>query len=239
MVFPLYDDNPFRQARVPYVTWGLIIINIVTFLAMVGSSQAQQNWIVFAYAVTPAAITGTFAAHNIGWADLGLLTGMFLHAGWGHLLGNMIYLWVFGDDIEDALGPLRFLLFYLLAGVAAALVFVAVNPNSATPLIGASGAISGVLVAYLMVRPCAKVSVFVLRAVVRMPAYLVIGGWVVLQAISTLSKPDDSVAYLAHIGGFGAGAVLFLLMRPRAVKLFECRSIVPWGDNPGGQNTLT
>ncbi len=136
------------------------------FLAMVASSQAQQSWIVFAYAVTPAAVTGTFAAHKIGWADLGLLTGMFLHAGWGHLLGNMIYLWVFGDDIEDALGPVRFLLFYLLAGVAAALVFVAVNPYSPTPLVGASGAISGVLAAYLMLRPCAKVSVFVLRVVV-------------------------------------------------------------------------
>ncbi len=156
----------------PYVTWGLIVINVVTFLAMAGSSQAQQSWIVFAYAVTPAAITGALAAHKIGWADLGLLTGMFLHAGWGHLLGNMIYLWVFGDDIEDALGPVRFLLFYLLAGIAAALVFVAVNPYSPTPLVGASGAISGVLAAYLMLRPCAKVSVFVLRVVVRVRCLL-------------------------------------------------------------------
>jgi rhomboid family protein len=224
VVFPLYDENPFKQARVPYVTWGLIAINVVTFVAVLSTSDSQQTWIVMAYGVVPALITGSAAAHAIGWPEVTLLSSMFLHAGWAHLLGNMIYLWVFGDDIEDALGPVRFLLFYLLAGVAAALVFVAVNPDSGTPLIGASGAISGVLAAYLMLRPCAKVSVFVLRVVVRMRSYWVIGGWALLQFLSVAEKASDGVAYLAHVGGLAAGALLFFVLRPAGTPLFECVS---------------
>lgn len=147
---------------------------------------------------------------------------MFLHGGWEHILGNMIYLWVFGDDIEDALGPLRFLAFYLLTGIGAGLFFAYLNPKSTMPLIGASGAISGILAAYLLLRPCAKVSVFVLRFVVRVRAYWVIGGWVLLQLYQIASQNDDGVAYVAHGGGLIAGALLFLVMRPAGVRLFEC-----------------
>jgi membrane associated rhomboid family serine protease len=136
---------------------------------------------------------------------------MFLHGGWAHLLGNMVYLWVFGDDIEDALGPMRFLAFYLLAGIASALFYACLNWKSTMPLVGASGAISGILAAYLLLRPCAKVSVFVLRIVVRVRAYWVIGGWVLLQVYQIAIQADDGVAYVAHGGGliavsvFGAG----------------------------------
>ena len=127
-----------------------------------------------------------------------------MQGGWDHLLGNMIYLWVFGDDIEEAFGPIRYLAFYLLSGVLAALAFVAFNIHSTVPLVGASGAISGVLAAYLMIRPCARVSVFVLRMVVRIRAFWAVGLWVLMQLFFlVLNDKDDNVAYLAHVGGLG------------------------------------
>ena len=140
MVFPLYDDNPFRHATMPYATWGLIALNVVLFLLMLATPADQQTRVVLGYAVVPAQLTGTFSSYTIGWPELTLLTGLFLHAGWQHLLGNMVYLWVFGDDIEEALGPLRFLAFYVLAGIASTLVYVAFNTHSTAPLVGASGA---------------------------------------------------------------------------------------------------
>jgi len=220
VVFPLYDENPFKLPVPPYVTWGLIAVNVFIFLAMLGS--ANQESLVMSFALVPALFTETTATHLVGWPDVTLVTGIFLHGGWEHLLGNMVYLWVFGDDIEEVLGRFRYLLFYLLAGIAASLAYVALNPNSGVPLVGASGAISGVLAAYLMVRPCAKVTVFVLRIVVRVRAYWVIGGWGLLQLFMLAGKTDDGVAYLAHIGGLFAGALLFMVMRPNGVKLFEC-----------------
>jgi membrane associated rhomboid family serine protease len=222
VVFPLYDDNPFTLPRPPYVTWTLIAINVAVFLMTVRLPEARQIEIATFYGVVPAMVTQSVIYHHVGFADLGLLTGMFLHASWGHILGNMIYLWVFGDDIEEAFGPLRFLAFYLLAGIASALAFVIVDPNGGMPLIGASGAISGVLAGYLMLRPCAKVLVFVLRIVVRLRAYWVIGAWAVLQFLSLASQPDDGVAYIAHVGGLAAGVGLFLLLRPAGLKLFDC-----------------
>jgi membrane associated rhomboid family serine protease len=221
MVFPLYDENPFKLPRRPFVTWGLIATNIIIFLIELGSNDASQA-ILASFAANPAVITRDIHATGLVPPELTLVTSMFLHGGWEHLLGNMIYLWVFGDDIEEALGPVRFLVFYLLCGIAAALVFVAFNLHSTTLLIGASGAISGVLAAYLLLRPCAKVSVFVLRVVVRVRAYWVIGGWALLQLFYVSQHADDGVAYLAHVGGLVAGAILFLVMRPSGVKLFEC-----------------
>jgi membrane associated rhomboid family serine protease len=222
MVFPLYDDNPFKRARVPYVTWGLIVLNVGIFLFEVGATDDATKALLASFAATPAAIT--HQAPAAGWLppELTLISYMFLHGGWEHILGNMIYLWVFGDDIEDALGPLRFLAFYLLTGIGAGLFFAFLNQKSTMPLIGASGAISGILAAYLLLRPCAKVSVFVLRFVVRVRAYWVIGGWVLLQLYQIASQTDDGVAYVAHGGGLIAGAILFLLMRPAGVRLFEC-----------------
>jgi len=123
MVFPLYDDNPFKLPVPPYATWALIAINVLIFMLTIGSSEGVQAYITVSYAVTPVVVT-----HSVGWSDLTLVTGMFLHGGWEHLLGNMVYLWVFGDDIEEALGPFRFVLFYLLAGVGASIAYVALNP---------------------------------------------------------------------------------------------------------------
>jgi membrane associated rhomboid family serine protease len=142
--------------------------------------------------------------------------------GWEHLLGNMVYLWVFGDDIEEALGPVRFILFYLLCGIAAALAYSLLDIHSRTTLVGASGAIAGILAAYLLLRPCAKVSVFVLRIVVRVRAYWVIGGWGLLQAYLLAQRPNDDVAYSAHVAGLIVGAALFVWLRPAGVQLLEC-----------------
>jgi membrane associated rhomboid family serine protease len=223
MVFPLYDDNPFGRAKPPYVTWGLIVLNVVIFFFEIRGSDAGARAMLASLGATPALVAHQMpAAGQLLPPELTLITYMFVHGGWEHILGNMIYLWVFGDDIEDALGPLRFLAFYLLTGIAAALFFVVLNVKSTTPLVGASGAISGVLAAYLLLRPCAKVSVFVLRIVVRVRAYWVIGGWILLQLYQIANQANDGVAYVAHGGGLLAGAVLFLLMRPAGVHLLEC-----------------
>jgi membrane associated rhomboid family serine protease len=222
MVFPLYDDNPFNRPTPPYVTWGLIAVNVVIFLVGVTSTDVTAAAMLASYGATPAAVVHHVPQTGQLPPELTLVSYMFLHGGWEHILGNMVYLWVFGDDIEDALGPVRFIAFYLLTGIAAALFFIFLNMNSTTPLVGASGAVSGILAAYLLLRPCAKVSVFVLRAVVRVRAYWVIGGWVLFQLYQIASQPNDNVAYLAHAGGLIAGALLFLVMRPARVALLEC-----------------
>jgi rhomboid family protein len=167
MVFPLYDDNPLKLPVQPFATWGLIALNVLIYLIQVSADGATAQAIVAGFGATPAALIREVPTTGVLPPEATLVTSMFLHGGWDHLLGNMIYLFVFGDDIEEALGWLRFLVFYLACGVLAALGFVALNIHSTNPLVGASGAISGVLAAYLMVRPCAKVTVFVLRTVVR------------------------------------------------------------------------
>jgi membrane associated rhomboid family serine protease len=220
MVIPLYDKDPFEAPYRPYVTWSLIALNLLAFFAELASPDTDA--VTAAWGVTPTAITS--ASVVAPWhAYATLFTGMFLHGGWLHLLGNMIYLQVFGDDIEEALGRGRFLFFYLLCGLFAALAYVASNASSSEPMVGASGAISGVLAAYLMLKPCAKVTVLLFWRPVRLQAMWVIGLWVGLQLFGIVAaSTDDEVAYSAHFGGLIAGAVLFLLLRPSGVGLFEC-----------------
>jgi membrane associated rhomboid family serine protease len=222
MVFPLYDDNPFKRARVPFVTWGLLVLNVAVFLYQVSASEVEIRAMLASFGATPAAVLRNAPQGGQLPPEATLVTYMFLHGGWEHILGNMIYLWVFGDDIEDALGPLRFILFYLATGIASGLGFAALNPDSTTPLVGASGAISGILAAYLLLRPCAKVSIFFLRMIIRVRAYWVIGGWIVLQLVYIASQTQDGVAYSAHGAGLVAGALLFLLLRPAGVPLLQC-----------------
>jgi membrane associated rhomboid family serine protease len=222
MVLPLYDDNPFTKPTVPVVTWGLIAINVLVFLLQEGAPEETVQWMTVSFGFTPSAF-----AHDAPQAGplppaLTLLTSMFIHGGWGHLLGNMLYLFIFGDDIEEALGRLRFIVFYLAGGVIATLGYYALDVHSGVTLIGASGAISAILSAYLMLRPCAKVTALVLRVIVRVRAYWVIGGWIMLQLVSLVAGEKDGVAYMAHGGGLVAGVVLFVLMRPDGVSLFEC-----------------
>jgi membrane associated rhomboid family serine protease len=218
MVFPLYDDNPFKLPVRPIVTWLLILANILVFLVEAGSSDAETLGIVNAFGVTPAALLGGVTPAPV----LTLVTYMFLHADTGHIFGNMVFLWVFGDDVEEALGRRRFLLFYLLCGIIGALAFVASDPTFAGPLIGASGAISGVIVAYVMWRPCAKVTVLFGIIPLRISAFWVIGAFVLTQLWNLEQTGKSDVAYWCHLGGMLAGAVLFPIMRRPGVQLFEC-----------------
>jgi len=228
MVMPLWDDNPLKLPKWPIVTWGLIAANIAVFVFQLVTPQPE--YLSFAFGVTPANITGVPITKMPVPPYVTLVTSQFLHADILHLLGNMVFLGIFGDDVEEAMGSLRFIGFYLTCGIAAGLAFTASTPHSMLPLIGASGAIAGVLAAYLMFRPCQKVLVFipyfivwfVLRPITRLDAVWVLGGWVLIQLWHISVQSQDNVAYMAHVGGFAAGAVLFPLLRYRTVRLFEC-----------------
>jgi membrane associated rhomboid family serine protease len=204
-MFPLRDHNP--SGRTPLVTYALIVANVAVFLAMLPLYQSPEriNAFIAAWGLVPA--TGSAANY---------LTSMFLHGGLMHLLGNMLFLWVFGDNMEDALGHLMFLGFYLASGVASAAAQVAADPASTIPMVGASGAIAGVMGGYLLLFPRARVDVlFIIVFLVRVipiPAWIVLGVWFALQLFSGATTPTDGggVAYWAHAGGFLAGLGLTL-----------------------------
>ena len=202
-MFPLGDDNTGRRI-VPVVTYALIAINVLFFFVeMSGGEAFVQNW-----SIIPRELTANPAGELVT-----LFTAMFMHAGWLHLLGNMLYLWIFGDNVEDRMGHAKFLIFYLLCGLAATFAQVLVNPDSNVPNLGASGAIAGVLGAYLFMFPGSRVRVMMGRAIIPMPALVVIGFWALLQVFGSFSQTGDTggVAYMAHIGGFVAGLVLVML----------------------------
>lgn len=217
MVLPIYDDNPFKLPVKPVVTWLLILTNILVFLVEVGGSDAETDAIVNAFGVTPVSLLDTAPPPVFT-----VFTYMFLHADMGHIFGNMIFLWVFGDDVEEVLGRARFLLFYLLCGMVGGLAFVASDPGFSGPLIGASGAIAGVIIAYAMWRPCARITVLVAVIPLRIPAYWVIGLFVGTQLINLESAGKSEVAYWAHLGGMIAGGILFPLLKRPGYRLFEC-----------------
>ena len=208
MLFPIGDDNSSRRA-VPVVTYGLIALNILFFFVELnGGEPFIQRWSVIPRRLVndPAGDIPT------------IFTSMFMHGGWMHLLGNMLYLWIFGDNVEDKLGSLKFLIFYLVCGIAATVAQVAVNPNSGIPNLGASGAIAGILGAYLVMFPQGQVRVLMGRAVTNLPAIVVIGLWIVLQFINGIgaianTAETGGVAYMAHIGGFVAGLALAFVFR--------------------------
>ena len=228
MFIPLRDDNSLKSIPFQYVTVGLIAVNILVFLLEVsGLSHAA----VASFAVTPRELLGGTALlapssfSEDGYAigeEATLLTYMFFHADVFHLVGNMLFLWVFGDNVEDAMGHLRFLVFYLACGVFAALFHAWMLPDSDLPLIGASGAVAGVIAAYLMLHP--KVGVWVLAFKViplRITAGLALGVWIALQVVMVAMPDMGPVAWWAHIGGLIAGAVLILFLRRPGVPLFD------------------
>jgi membrane associated rhomboid family serine protease len=227
MVVPLYDDNPFTPPVKPVVTWGLIALNLAILLYEVGASQLALDRIIDSFSLVPAAFIGDTGAR--GWvpAFLTIITYQFFHADITHVVGNMIFLWVFGDDIERVLGRGRYLAFYLLCGVIGGLVFVANDPHSTIELIGASGAVAGVVVGYVMLRPCAKITVLLGVIPLRISAYWVVGLFVVSQLWNLGASSKSEVAYWCHFGGMLGGAVLFPLLKPRAVRLFQCLQPVP------------
>ena len=216
-MFPLGDDNSQRRSF-PVITLALIALNVLVFLVELNAGQAFiQQW---AFVPRRFAADPTEQVHTI-------FTGMFMHGGWLHLLGNMLYLWIFGDNIEDEFGSLKFLLSYLLCGVAATMAQFYMNTRSNIPNVGASGAIAGVLGAYLIMFPSARVRVLVYNQVVALPALIVLGMWIALQLFSTVGSiastnqttEQGGVAYMAHVGGFVAGIALAFLFGGRRKTL--------------------
>jgi membrane associated rhomboid family serine protease len=207
-MLPIGDDNTSRRT-VPVVTYALVALNLLFFLVELSGGEP--------FIVRWAFVPRRFLANPVGDV-LTLFTSMFMHAGWAHFLGNMLYLWIFGDNVEDRFGHVKFMIFYLLCGIAATLAQMAFNAGSNVPNLGASGAIAGVLGAYILLFPRGQVRVLLGRGVVPMPALAVIGFWIVLQfasGIGSIAATADKggVAYMAHIGGFIAGFVLTFLFR--------------------------
>jgi len=219
----LKDDIPSQ--RFPFVTYGLIAVNVVVFLFEATMSPQQLQAFVELVAVVPAEYTAFLRGELVPLLKLLLapFASMFLHGGWMHLIGNMWFLHLFGDNVEDAMGHFRYLLFYLLTGLAATAAHILVNPLSPIPIIGASGAISGVVGAYFLLFPNARVltlvPLFLLVDIVLMPAFVFIGLWFLFQfwsGLFSLAVPHvGGVAWWAHIGGFLAGVVLASFLRER------------------------
>jgi membrane associated rhomboid family serine protease len=221
----------------PVVTWCLIAANLAIYFYEIAASQLALDRMLDTFSLTPAAFTGDMGAR--GWlpAWATVITYQFFHADIAHIVGNMVFLWVFGDDIERAVGRRRFLAFYLLCGVVGGLAFVANDPHSQIELIGASGAIAGVVVAYVMLRPCAKITVLLGIIPLRISAYWVVGLFVLTQLWNLGASSKSEVAYWAHFGGMLAGGLLFPLIKPSQVKLFQCMqpmpdTVVQIGPNP-------
>jgi membrane associated rhomboid family serine protease len=208
-MLPIGDDDSARRTT-PVVTYALIAINVLFFLVELSAGDAFiERW-----SVVPRRLLA-----NPGADFITIFTAMFMHAGWMHLLGNMLYLWIFGDNVEDRLGHTKYLIFYLLCGIAATFAQVLVDPRSNVPNLGASGAIAGVLGAYLLMFPRGSVRVLMGRGIIPMPALIVIGFWAVLQFLSgfgaiatTEQTAGGGVAYMAHVGGFIAGMILAVIM---------------------------
>jgi len=229
---PLYDDNPI--GRTPVVTYTLIGMCIGAFLWQLGQ---DPEVVAYRFGMVPAVLLGDRQlppglAIIPPWATL--LTSMFLHGGWAHLGGNMVFLWIFGNNVEDLLGRLRFIVLYLGSGIAAALMQALSATHSQVPMLGASGAIAGVLGAYLMIYPRANVHCFIwiviFFRILTIPAWILLGLWFAVQLISGLAAGSAApgVAFWAHVGGFVTGIALFLLLRPRQVRLLQAQKTPIW-----------
>ena len=231
-MFPLRDENPTEL--IPFVTFALIVANVAVWVLVQGAGSGQlflQS--LCEYGAIPAEVTGSIpegstvslgpgATCRVGGLGAGsVLTSMFMHGGWGHLIGNMWFLWVFGNNIEDSMGHLRYLVFYLLTGVLAAGAHIVTDPGSTIPTVGASGAISGIMGAYIVLYPKVRVLTWIIIRVVALPAWVLLAYWFFLQVMGSRAAAagqGGGVAFWAHIGGFVAGVLL--------VKLFEKRKLV-------------
>ena len=212
-MIPLRDENPTQIT--PWVTWTLVAVNVLVYVyqsLLIGRGEEVYLNFVQALALHPNyLLSPTLWASMPVPAPLTIFTSMFVHAGLWHLLGNMIYLWIFGDNVEEAMGHIRYLVFYLLCGVAAALTQVVFSLGSSTPMVGASGAIAGILGAYLVLHPRAQILTFVFLfifiRVMYLPAIVLLGIWFAMQIISAVGG-GPGVAWYAHIGGFVAGIIM-------------------------------
>ncbi len=229
-MIPIHDDNPSRIT--PWVTWSVMGACTLVYLWQVGHGPREQQALVYGLGLVPGVLIGDLALPPDLYrvpAVLTVFTSMFLHGGLLHLLGNMLYLWIFGNNIEDAMGHVRYGLFYLLCGLGAALAQALPNPDSQIPMIGASGAISGVLGAYLVLFPHARVLVAIPFGfyvhTIYLPAVLVLGFWFALQLFSSAgtNPAAGGVAFFAHVGGFLSGMALIPVFRYRHVRLWQGR----------------
>lgn len=224
-MIPLRDST--RSRTTPWVTWLLIAVNVLVFLYELGLRPKEQAVLSAIYGVVPArySLPG-FPAGQAG-LFLPLVTAMFLHGGWLHVLSNMLFLWVFGDNVEDRLGHMRYLLFYLGVGIIGSISHVLANPTSEVPIIGASGAIAGILGAYIVTFPKARVLALVpiifFFTLVEIPAVIFLALWFVLQIFNgtaSLGGAANPVAWWAHIGGFVAGAILIKIVAPKKISWY-------------------
>ncbi len=225
-LLPLKDDNPLKRIAYQYVTLALIVANVAVFfwqLSLTGSPGAD----LYGLGTIPAVL---FGARQLPPelvavpAPVTLVTSLFLHGGWMHLIMNMLFLWIFGDNVEDAMGHMRFFAFYMVCGIAGGLAQSLADPGSTVPIVGASSAISGVLGAYLVLHPKARVLVLLFFFPLRLPAVVVLGTWIGVQILNAWGGTGieaGGVARWAHIGGFMIGALLILPMRRQGVPLFD------------------
>jgi membrane associated rhomboid family serine protease len=234
-VIPLHDDTPTQST--PFVTFALIISCVLVFLYEVRLPEPVAEAFIYRYGAIPAVVFGrsSLPIEPAIPAYLTILTSMFLHGGWMHLIGNMLYLWIFGNNVEDVMGPVKFTIFYITCGVLAAFSHALIDPSSGLPMVGASGAISGVLGAYLLLFPRAQVLVLlplgIVSRVMYVPAALVLGLWFVMQLLSgsiSLGQTGGGVAFFAHIGGFLAGMALIGLFKRPDVPFFAPRRHASW-----------
>ena len=235
MFLPYADDNP--HTITPVVNYAFIALNVAVFLWQLSLGEVGGQAAIFTFGMIPARLFGamtTTPTLDAVPAWMTLFTSMFMHGGFMHIAGNMLYLWIFGDNIEASLGRVRYVIFYLLTGVAAALSQAFMAPDSHVPMVGASGAISGVLGAYLVLHPRANVRVFVWLFIYmarwNIPAFIVLGIWFVMQLLSSASPSsgEAGVAFTAHIGGFIAGTAAVLFFKKRSVPAFDASHSRPF-----------
>ncbi len=228
MFIPLHDGVKLIFLKRPFVTLGLIACNIAVYAFTFVFVPAPDESLNLSFGLIPSVLTGRAAIApelQLVPAILTPVTSMFLHAGFWHLVANMLFLWVFGDNVEDAMGSVRFLGFYLACGALAGLLFVIIAPDSRSPLIGASGAVSGVASAYLLLYPRARIIGLLLNWIpLAAPAILAIGLWIMFQLVSASLSADPAVAWWAHVGGIVAGLILAPLFKRSDVPLFGGRT---------------
>jgi len=238
MFLPLHDRNPIKHIKFPYVTYGLIALNLLCFLLQSVQSENGFNATAASLGVIPIELLGTIPGNGVPewWT---LITYQFLHGDWLHVLSNMLFLWIFGDNVEDRMGHGRFIVFYLLCGTVAAIAHVMSEPGSPLPTIGASGAVAGVMGAYFVLYPRSRIlallPLFIFWQIIEVPAVLFLGLWFVLQLFSgvgtmlmaTEGAPAGGIAFWAHVAGFLAGVILvYAFRRPE-------RARVEWWDDSG------
>jgi membrane associated rhomboid family serine protease len=231
LFIPLHDANSLKRINLQYVTIGLILANCIVFGLQALQLEDTIQASVIAFGFTPGLFQDVLAVPDgmfVAPDEVTLISYAFLHGDILHLGGNMLFLWVFGDNVEDAMGHVRFLLFYLLCAAAAAWFHGFLNQGSEVPLIGASGAVAGVLSAYLLLHP--KVKLWVLafaRIPIRLPAWIALAFWIAFQVFMLLAMPEDSISWAAHVGGIVAGLVLVVPFKRRDVPLFDAEVVTP------------